>query len=58
MDLVDDATNTALARMGEEETIWVAAGALRVWIECHGVPQALYVDWKNLYRRWRRNDAM
>ena len=28
MDLVDDATNTTLARLGEEETIWAAAGAL------------------------------
>lgn len=51
MDLVDDATNTTLARIGEEETIWAAAGALRAWIERYGVPQALYVDWKNLYKR-------
>jgi transposase len=51
MDLVDDATNTTLARMGEEETIWAAAGALRAWIERNGVPLALYVDWKNLYQR-------
>lgn len=51
MDLVDDATNTTLARLGEEETIWAAAGALRTWIERYGVPQALYVDWKNLYKR-------
>jgi len=51
MDLVDDATNTTLARLGEEETIWAAADALRAWIERYGVPQALYVDWKNLYRR-------
>jgi transposase len=51
MDLVDDATNTTLARLGEEETIWAAAGALRAWIERYGVPQALYVDWKNLYQR-------
>jgi transposase len=51
MDLVDDATNTTLARLGGEETIWAAAGALRAWIERHGVPQALYVDWKNLYQR-------
>src|SRR5579863_7965721 len=28
MDLVDDATGTTLARLGEEETIWAAAGAL------------------------------
>ena len=51
MDLVDDATNTTLARLGEEETIWAAAGALRGWMERYGVPLALYVDWKNLYRR-------
>lgn len=51
MDLVDDATNTTLARLGEEETIWAAAGVLRAWIERYGVPLALYVDWKNLYKR-------
>jgi transposase len=51
MDLVDDATNQNLARLGEEETIWAAAGALRSWIESYGVPLALYVDWKNLYKR-------
>ena len=51
MDLVDDASNTTLARLGKEETIWAAAGALRAWIERYGVPQALYVDWKNLYKR-------
>ena len=51
MDLVDDATNTTLARLGEEETIWAAAGGLRAWIERYGVPHLLYVDWKNLYKR-------
>jgi len=51
MDLVDDATNTTLARLGEEETIWAAVDTLRAWIEHHGVPLALYVDWKNLYKR-------
>ncbi len=51
MDLVDDATNTTLARLGKEETIWAAADALRAWIERYGVPLALYVDWKNLYKR-------
>ncbi len=51
MDLVDDATNTTLARLGEEETVWAAAGALRAWIERYGVPHLLYVDWKNLYKR-------
>jgi len=51
MDLVDDATNTTLARLGQEETIWAAAGALRAWVERYGVPLRLYVDWKNLYKR-------
>ncbi len=51
MDLVDDATNTTRARLGKEETIWAAAGALRGWIERYGVPMKLYVDWKNLYKR-------
>jgi len=37
--------------MGKEETIWAAAGVLRAWIEEHGVPQALYTDWKNVYKR-------
>jgi hypothetical protein len=49
--MVDDATNDTLARMGKEETIWAAAGVLRAWIEKHGVPQALYTDWKNVYKR-------
>ncbi len=51
IDMADDATNTTLAQLGEEETIWAVADALRAWIEQYGVPWALYVDWKNLYKR-------
>ncbi len=51
MNLVDDATSTTLCRLGEQETIWAAAGVLRAWIEAHGVPMALYTDWKNVYVR-------
>jgi hypothetical protein len=51
MNLVDDATGRTLARLGAQETIWAAAGVLRCWIEKHGVPQALYTDWKNVYVR-------
>jgi transposase len=51
IDMVDDATSKTLARMGEEETIWSVADTLRTWIERYGVPLALYVDWKNLYKR-------
>jgi hypothetical protein len=51
MNMVDDARGTTLCRLGKEETIWAAVGVLRAWIECYGVPQALYTDWKNVYVR-------
>jgi hypothetical protein len=51
MNMTDDATSRAELRLGDEETIWAAANTLRAWIEKYGVPQALYVDWKNLYKR-------
>jgi hypothetical protein len=51
IDMVDDATNKTWAQLGEQETIWAVADALRDWIERYGVPLALYVDWKNLYKR-------
>ncbi len=51
IDLVDDATSTTWARLGEQETIWAVVDALRGWIQRYGVPLALYVDWKNLYKR-------
>jgi len=51
IDLVDDATSTTWAQLGEQETIWAVADALRAWIERYGVPLAVYVDWKNLYKR-------
>lgn len=51
IDLADDATNTTLAQLGEQETIWAVSDALRAWIERYGVPLGLHVDWKNLYRR-------
>jgi hypothetical protein len=51
MNMTDDATSEVELRLGEEETIWAAANTLRTWIEKRGVPQALYVDWKNLYKR-------
>ena len=51
MDMVDDATNQTLARMGKEETIWAAAQVVQSWIGQYGVPRALYTDWKNVYKR-------
>jgi hypothetical protein len=51
MNMVDDATGTTLARIGEQETIWAAVGVLEAWIVRYGVPCALYTDWKNVYVR-------
>ncbi len=51
LTLVDDATSRTLGQLGDEETIWAAADALRRWIERYGVPHALYTDWKNVYVR-------
>ncbi len=49
--MVDDATSRSAGRFSDEETIWAAAAVLRGWIEQHGVPLALYTDWKNVYVR-------
>jgi transposase len=51
MNMVDDATSTVEARLGDAESIWAAARVLRQWIEKYGVPLALYTDWKNVYVR-------
>jgi transposase len=51
LTMVDDATGRSLGLFGAQETIWAAAGVLRVWIARHGIPRALYTDWKNVYVR-------
>jgi transposase len=51
MNMVDDASGETLLRFGEQETTWAAADILKGWIEQHGVPRALYTDWKNVYKR-------
>lgn len=51
MHMVDDASSTMHCQFSEEETIWAATRLLRRWIEVHGVPRALYTDWKNVYVR-------
>ena len=51
MDMVDDATSKTQSRLGEQETTWAAADSLRAWVEEYGIPQAVYVDWKNVYLR-------
>jgi transposase len=51
LTMVDDATGQSLGHFATQETIWAAAGVLRGWIEQHGIPRALYTDWKNVYVR-------
>jgi hypothetical protein len=49
MNMVDDATGITHSFMNLEETTWAAMTVLRMWIALYGVPQALYVDAKNVY---------
>lgn len=51
MNFVDDATGRALCRFSEQETTWAAVDLLEQWLRTHGIPQALYCDWKNVYKR-------
>jgi hypothetical protein len=51
MNMIDDATGRTLVRFGDQETTWAAAEILQAWIAEHGVPRALYTDWKNVYKR-------
>src|SRR5260370_7236872 len=46
MNMVDDATGDTNCRMGEQETIWAAAGGLGSWIWKDGGPRGFYTDWK------------
>ena len=53
MNLVDDATGTTLSLMAEGETLEIAMRTLWRWIECYGIPKALYTDKKNLFKSER-----
>ena len=49
LNLVDDATGTALAAFAEDETTWAVADLVRAWVERYGIPRAIYTDWKSVY---------
>jgi transposase len=51
LTMVDDATGRSLGALGVQETLWAAVGVLRAWVEHHGIPRALYTDWKKVYVR-------
>jgi hypothetical protein len=49
MNMVDDATGTTLAVLGEQETTELAMRTLLLWCELYGIPRALYTDKKNVF---------
>jgi len=49
MNMVDDATTTTMSLMAEEETTEAAMRLLWSWVERYGIPEALYVDRKNVF---------
>lgn len=49
MRMIDDATNKRQGHFAEEETIFAAMKVLWQWIDCYGIPAALYTDKKNVY---------
>lgn len=51
LTMIDDATGRTLGAFTGEETTWGAAAVLQSWIAAYGLPQALYVDAKNVFVR-------
>lgn len=49
MVMVDDATSHTETLLAPAETLSAAFSVLRRWIERHGVPEALYLDRRNIY---------
>lgn len=49
LNLVDDATGIAMASFTNDETTWAVSDLVRAWVERHGVPRAIYTDWKSVY---------
>jgi len=49
LDIVDDATGKTFALLDEGETTLVLLKALKRWVELYGIPEAVYVDLKNVY---------
>lgn len=49
MNMVDDATSRRLGLLAPEETTQAAMQVLWQWIRQYGIPQALYVDRKNVF---------
>lgn len=49
LNMVDDATGITFALLDTGETTRILLTCLKRWIELYGIPQAVYVDLKNVY---------
>jgi len=49
LTMIDDATNTRIARFFEQETVEAAMTVFSLWIRRYGIPEALYCDKKNAF---------
>ena len=49
MTMIDDARKIRLSQFFDEETMFAAMIVLKMWIERHGIPFALYCDKKNAF---------
>jgi len=47
MTMIDDTSKTRLSQFFEEETLFEAMIALKMWIKRYGMPESLYCDKKN-----------
>ena len=45
--MIDDTSKTRLSQFFEEETLFEAMIALKMWIKRYGMPESLYCDKKN-----------
>ena len=53
MVMIDDATNWTHARLFESETTAAAMTVFQEYVECYGLPRALYVDRDSIYETTR-----
>jgi transposase len=49
LNMVDDATGITFALLDRGETTYILLKALKHWVERYGIPDAVYVDLKNVY---------
>jgi transposase len=56
VQLTDEATETMALRVAREP-IWALAGVLRAWVDLHGIPRTLRIDWNHMGLRERHLKA-